>query len=156
MSGKLLEERGHNIEFKEVSFLWGLSELKRFVPGNIWSFLGRAFSFSKKGVDNKTVISLIFAEIGLFVIASLLLSLFSIQFILPYVFSIHTYSIFVIPLITFSTFLTALIFIFNKNYFNKSRLKFLKIFFQILILIPILFFYLLPSSHCFSLVLEHS
>ncbi|MEK7502173.1 MAG: alpha/beta fold hydrolase [Patescibacteria group bacterium] len=125
---KLLEERGHNIEFKEVSFLWGLSELKRFVPGNIWSFLGRAFSFSKKGVDNKTVISLIFAEIGLFVIASLLLSLFSIQFILPYVFSIHTYSIFVIPLITFSTFLTALIFIFNKNYFNKSRLKFLKNF----------------------------
>ena len=60
---KLLEEKGHNLEFKEVSYLWGLSELKRFVPGNIWSFLGKAFSFSKKGVDNKIIISLIFQEI---------------------------------------------------------------------------------------------
>lgn len=125
---KLLEEKRHNIEFKEVSFLWGLSEFKRFVPGNVWSFLGKAFYFSKKGIDNKTIISLIFQEIGLFIMASLLLSLFSIQFILPYVFSIHTYSIFVIPLITFFTFLTALIFIFNKSYFNKSKLKFLKNF----------------------------
>jgi len=125
---KLLEEKGHNIEFKKVAFLWGASELKRFVPGNIWSFLGRTFSFSKRGIDNKTIISLIFAEIGLFVIASLLLSLFSIQFILPYVFSIHTYSIFVIPLITLCTVLTALLFIFNKDSFSKSRLKFLKNF----------------------------
>jgi len=125
---KLLEEKGHSIEFKEVSFLWGLSELKRFVPGNIWSFLGKAFSFSKKGVDNKTIISLIFQEIGLFIMASFLLSLFSIQFILPYVFSIHTYSIFAIPLITFSTFLAALIFIFNKDFFNKSKFRFLKNF----------------------------
>ena len=125
---KLLEEKGHNLEFKEVSYLWGLSELKRFVPGNIWSFLGKAFSFSKKGVDNKTIISLIFQEIGLFIMASLLLSLFSIQFILPYIFSIYTYSIFVIPLITFSTLFTALIFTFNKDSFNKSKLKFLKNF----------------------------
>src|SRR3990167_3941076 len=107
---KLLEEKGHSIEFKEVSFL------------------GKAFSFSKKGVDNKTIISLIFQEIGLFIMASFLLSLFSIQFILPYVFSIYTYSIFVIPLITFSTLFTALIFTFNKDSFNKSKLKFLKNF----------------------------
>ena len=60
--------------------------------------------------------------------ASLLLSLFSIQFILPYIFSIYTYSIFVIPLITFSTLFTALIFTFNKDSFNKSKLKFLKNF----------------------------
>ena len=126
---KLLEEKRHNIEFKEVSFLWGMSELKRFAPGNIWSFLGRTFSFSKIGVDNKTIISLIFAEIGLFVVASLLLSLFSIQFILPYVFSIHTYSIFLIPLITFSIVSISLLFIFNKESFNKSKLKFLKNFF---------------------------
>jgi len=126
---KLLEEKGHNIEFKEVSYLWGLSELKRFAPGNIWSFLGRTFSFSKKGVDKKTIISLIFAEIGLFVIASLLLSLFSIQFILPYVFSIHTYSIFLIPLIIFSIVSISLFSIFNKDFFNKSELKSLNFFF---------------------------
>src|SRR3989344_7607185 len=60
---KLLQEKGHNIEFKEVSYLWGLSELKRFAPGNIWSFLGRTFSFSKKGVDSKTIISLFFPYI---------------------------------------------------------------------------------------------
>ena len=125
---KLLEEKGHNIEFKEVSFLWGLSEFKRFVPGNIWSFLGKAFSFSKKGVDNKIIISLIFAEVGLFIMASLLLSLFSIQFILPYVFSIWTYSIFVIPLITFSIISISFIFIFNKDFFTKLGLMFLKNF----------------------------
>lgn len=125
---KLLEKRGHNIEFKEVSYLWGLSEFKRFAPGNIWSFLGKTFSFSKKGVDNKTIISLIFTEVGLFVIASLLLSLFSIQFILPYVFSVHTYSIFVIPLITFSVILITLIFLFDREYVERSKLKFLKNF----------------------------
>src|SRR3990167_5908053 len=125
---KLLEERGHNIEFKEVSYLWGLSELKRFAPGNIWSFLGRTFSFSKKGVDSKTIISLIFAEIGLFIMASLLLSLFSIQFILPYIFSIHTYSIFVVPLITFSVILISLLFLFNRKYIESSKLKFFKNF----------------------------
>ncbi len=125
---KLLEEKGHNLKLKEVSFLWGASELKRFVPGNIWSFLGRVFSFSKKGVDNKTIISLIFAEIGFFIMASLLLSLFSIQFILPSIFSIHTYSIFIIPSISFIVILVSLFFIFNKIFFDNFKKGFLKNF----------------------------
>src|SRR3989344_7535795 len=77
---KLLEEKGHDIEFKDVAFLWSLAELKRFVPGNIWSFLGKHCPSSKKGVNRKTLISVIFQEIGFFILSSLLLSLFSIQF----------------------------------------------------------------------------
>ncbi len=126
---KLLEEKKHNIEFKEVSFLWGIAELKRFVPGNIWSFLGRAISLSKKGVDNKTIFYLIFAEIGLFSIASILVSLFSIKFILQYVFSIDSYQTFLIPLIIFFAILIASFFIFNKHFLNKPKVKFLNNFF---------------------------
>src|SRR5438477_12228135 len=45
---KLLRYKNHALSLRETSYLWSLSEIKRFIPGNIWSFLGRTTAFSAK------------------------------------------------------------------------------------------------------------
>lgn len=74
----ILKEKGHHLPFYEVMYLWELSEMKRFVPGNIWSFLGRTLLFSKMNVEKKTVWFSMFYEMQFLLIACLLLSLLSL------------------------------------------------------------------------------
>lgn len=79
---QMLKEKGYNLKFIESAFYWELSEIKRFTPGNIWSFLARTFSFEKKGVLKKDVLYLIGVEIQLVIVSSLIVSLISIPFLL--------------------------------------------------------------------------
>ncbi len=60
---KTLSVKGYDFPLKEVSFLWGSSEFKRYVPGNIWSFLGRTVQFSERGVPKKIIVSCLLIEI---------------------------------------------------------------------------------------------
>ncbi|MBI2031079.1 MAG: DUF2079 domain-containing protein [Candidatus Levybacteria bacterium] len=117
----LLEEKGHNIPLKEVVFLWGMAELKRFVPGNIWSFLGKGIAFSEKGVDKKTVTKLLLIEAEFFVIGCLIVSLLSFTFIFEN-------NLNLVLLASISIILISSFFIFNKIVINKPVSPFLSVF----------------------------
>ncbi|MCL5438924.1 MAG: DUF2079 domain-containing protein [Patescibacteria group bacterium] len=78
---QILKQKGYEIPLKELSFLWEISQIKRFVPGNIWSFLGMTVIFSKRGVSKKDIAVSFLAEGVLLVVACAIFSFFSLPFI---------------------------------------------------------------------------
>lgn len=75
----ILKEQGYNIPQKKASFLWEISELKRFVPGNIWSFLGRATLFSNIGVPTKIIVKGIIIETESFLLSCFIISILAVR-----------------------------------------------------------------------------
>lgn len=73
---------GHRLNFKESTYRFSFSELKRYAPGNIWSFLGRATQFKELGVENKSIATSIINDIQLVIIGCVIASIPSIFFIL--------------------------------------------------------------------------
>src|SRR5258708_30403419 len=65
----LLRLKGHDLSMKEISYVWGFSEVKRYVPGNIWSILSRANSFAEWNVPRGTIFSS-FAIEAIFIVLS--------------------------------------------------------------------------------------
>jgi uncharacterized membrane protein/uncharacterized membrane protein YbhN (UPF0104 family) len=80
---RILKDFGYKIAFRESNYLWAMSELKRYIPGNIWSFLGRAILFGKHKVDKKDVGKGLIYEAEIFVIGSIIVSLLSLPFLVP-------------------------------------------------------------------------
>lgn len=109
---KILEEKGYKIPFKKLLFAWNISELKRYTPGNIWSLLGRAISFSDLGVSKKDIISALILEGELVVAGTSLASLFALPFIFNVLPPFPNENI-VQPLIYTTAAILSLIFIFN-------------------------------------------
>lgn len=58
----ILKAYNYAIPFKETSFLWAISEVNRYIPGNIWSFLGRTMLFLRKEVAKKDIASSLLVE----------------------------------------------------------------------------------------------
>lgn len=79
---KILQKENHSIPLYEVFYLWEISELKRFIPGNVWSFLGRTVLFSQKGIEKKTIFFSMLSEAQYLVLGSLIVSLFSLRLLL--------------------------------------------------------------------------
>jgi uncharacterized membrane protein len=82
---RLLQGYKYDIPFKESTFLWGISELKRYTPGNVWAFLGRTVTFGEKGVKKKDMGTLLIIEAEIFVISCLLVSLLAGPFIFSHI-----------------------------------------------------------------------
>jgi len=82
---RILKQLGYRMSFRESTYLWAMSELKRYIPGNIWSFLGRTVLFQEKGVQKKDVAKGLIIEAEFFVIGSIIISLLA----LPYYFTKH-------------------------------------------------------------------
>ena len=81
----LLRFSGHTtINYNESCALWGISELKRYVPGSIWSFVGRAAAFAEKGIPKKDSVRFLLFEAELLVIGGTIVSLLSLPFLLTY------------------------------------------------------------------------
>jgi len=80
----ILKTNGYNLDLKNIMFDWGMSELKRYTPGNIWAFLARTFSFSNKGVNKETIVKSLVLEGVLITLGSILVSLLSITFIFDF------------------------------------------------------------------------
>lgn len=66
----------------KTAYLWEFSEFKRYVPGNVWSFLSRVSLFSNAGVEKKVVGLAILDEIQLIIISCTLISIFCLPLIL--------------------------------------------------------------------------
>lgn len=118
---KILQEKGHNIPFKDSTLLWSLAEIKRFIPGNIWSFLSRTSLFSGREVPTKTIISSLITEAQLFVVSSLLVSIFSFSFVFYNLLPNLLFTRFLIYLADIFIILSALLFIFNAQFIKRFR-----------------------------------
>lgn len=79
---KLLSYKGHNYPLQQSAYLWSIAELQRFVPGNIWSFVGRTHQFSKKGEEKKILLGSLTQEIAFLLTSCLILSLLSLNFLM--------------------------------------------------------------------------
>jgi glycosyltransferase 2 family protein len=79
---KIMEYKGHKIPLMENAYLWEVSEFKRYIPGNVWSFLSRITLFGDRGIDKKAIGVALVDEIQLIVISESIISLFSLPFIL--------------------------------------------------------------------------
>ncbi len=82
---RLLDHKGYPLAFKETTFLWTTSEVKRFVPGNVWAFVGRTAAFAQKEVPASVTFGALFLEVEYVAAASFFLSLF----IIPFIFSTY-------------------------------------------------------------------
>lgn len=120
----ILAKNGHNIPFKEASFLWGFAELNRYVPGNIWSILSRMLIFSKRNIGKRFIASSLLTEAQLIIVGASLLSIFSFPII------ISVSKKLTISLISIFVFLIAFVFIFQRPIANKLFLLYKKFSFM--------------------------
>lgn len=79
-----LRNEGHNVSFRKSLYRWEFSELKRFVPGNVWSFLSRAALFEDLGVPKTITAKGLVYEIELVILGSAILSILSLPLIASY------------------------------------------------------------------------
>jgi len=127
---ELIKHKKVKIPLKETVFLWSMSEINRYIPGNIWSFLSRSIRFGQKNMTKKDIATSLVHESVFVLIASVCISLFSLQFVsnLPYVSSFFE----IIPStgIIIFVLVSIVIFIFQKRFlrlFGKrtQRISFL-------------------------------
>nr|MBI5455768.1 DUF2079 domain-containing protein [Candidatus Levybacteria bacterium] len=83
---EMLDNKGHKLSIKDTLFIWSSTEIKRYVPGNIWSFVSRAKNYKDRGVESKTVFSSIFLEIELIIISCSLISLTAVSYVIENIF----------------------------------------------------------------------
>lgn len=81
---RLSELIGHEISFKDATFIWGSSELKRYIPGNIWSFVGRAVLFAERGMSKKDFARCTIIEVELLTFGAAAVSLLALPFLSSY------------------------------------------------------------------------
>src|SRR3989344_3700934 len=64
----IVKALGHDIPLHQTFFLYTYSELKRYIPGNIWSFLSRTVLYTKRGVEKKSIVNALLIEAELVVV----------------------------------------------------------------------------------------
>ncbi len=124
---KLLRELSYQIPFKQATFLWAISELKRYIPGKFWFIIGRAVAFSDKGVSKRDTGTLLIIELEIFVMGALFVSLLSLPFLLKYFLPGFAFAQLLIIVIVALIFGAGLIYIFNQRITKKLPHKALKI-----------------------------
>jgi len=125
---RLLREKNHKIPFKQTSYLWAISEIKRYIPGKFWFILGRAVAFYDKGVAKKDTGKFLITELQIFAVSSLVVSLLSIPFLqdkpqFAFLNSNDLYSSLIILLV----FLLAMLFIYSPKLLQLLPQKLQKI-----------------------------
>lgn len=75
---------GHLLDPRESLFLWSFTQLRRYIPGNIWAALGVATQYGKKGISKKDIGTFILWETEGVIIAGVFLSILAIPFVSRY------------------------------------------------------------------------
>lgn len=144
----LIKKRSPSLGFTTSSFFWASSELKRYIPGNIWSFLGRTVLFAEKGVPKKDIAKSLLVEAELYVLGCALVSLLALPFLSSHFFSNSTLWQYVIVFVII-TFVCLYIFSNKFSYFLHQKSG------KILLLLPennASDLVRLVSISCFSLI----
>lgn len=79
----ILQEQNIALPYRETNWLWALSELQRYIPGSIWSFVSRTVLFTKNNDKRKEIAAALVIESELIVLGALLIALLAIPFFLP-------------------------------------------------------------------------
>lgn len=122
---QILKGKGYEVSLKNLLFLWGFSELKRYVPGNIWAFLGRMVSFNSLGIKNRDVFASLLIEGEFIVLSCLLISLLSLNFLFT-ILPLPNFKFWLItqPLIFSLVLVVTAIFIFGSKLLKKRFMTF--------------------------------
>lgn len=72
---QILGKLGSNLKLEEVIYYSSLTELKRYIPGNIFSYIGRLFHFGQLGVKKKIIIKGTVIEASLYILSSFIISI---------------------------------------------------------------------------------
>lgn len=108
---RLVQQAGYNLSYKDTNFIWASSELQRYIPGNIWSFLGRTVMLHEKGMTKKDIAKCTLFEIELLTLGAAIVPFLSLPF-LTYYFNFPTY---LSPLAFGILFILIVFFIFHRK-----------------------------------------
>lgn len=79
---ELVKEKGNKFSYKKTAYFWEISEIKRYTPGNIWSFLSRSRLFTENNnLETKDMVSTLFNETILTVLSCFTISYFYISYL---------------------------------------------------------------------------
>ncbi len=113
---RLLKAYSQGIPYRKSSYLWAISEVKRYIPGSIFAFLGRTILFADLGISKKEVGKLLITEAAIFVVGASIISLLSLPFLTMYFlpqFNHYIYSGAVVLILS-----SVLIYVFNRRIFK--------------------------------------
>ena len=85
----IIKQLGAKQSYKFTAYYWALAELKRYIPGNVWSIAGRLTHFSNQNQNKKIILKAYIHEAQLVVIGSATISLLSTIFIFKSLFDLH-------------------------------------------------------------------
>ncbi len=119
---KLLPDHS-TISFKQAAFLWAMSEIKRYIPGNLWSILGRSAAFSNYGVKKLETARLILIELQIFVLGSVIVSLLSVPFLLQHFLSTIPFIFIIVAIVCLFIFILLILYVNNQYVIEKLPKK---------------------------------
>lgn len=123
---EIIKEKGNNLSFRKSSYFWEISEIKRYTPGNIWSFLSRTKLFTKDNMSTKDMVYSLVSETFLIILGCFIASTI-------YISSLFNNKVFDLLLVVLSV--LSVIFYVYAHQINK-RVKFKGIFQKLIPLIP--------------------
>ncbi len=119
---ELLKNMGYEVFYIENAYKFAASELKRFVPGNVWSLLSRGSLFTQMGIDKESVVKGLLLEVQLIIAGCVLVSSFSFAWILDAPGALKDKLSAILPITFIATFIYffVLAYIFKKKYDKKN------------------------------------
>jgi uncharacterized membrane protein/uncharacterized membrane protein YbhN (UPF0104 family) len=79
-----IKQAGYELSYKDVNYIWAASELKRYIPGNIWSFIGRSVLLHEKGMTKKDIAKCTLYEIEFLIFGAVAVSLLALPFVVTH------------------------------------------------------------------------
>lgn len=76
----ILKKSGYILSFKKIFKIWFVSNLGRYLPGKVWSFLGMMYLLEKEGVPKSKGFSLAILAQALSVLSGLLVALLFLRY----------------------------------------------------------------------------
>lgn len=130
---EIIKHKGVSLPLRETIYLWSISEINRYIPGNIWAFLARGMRFGEKKLSKKELAASLIQE-SLFVLAgALCISLLSISYLTNIQFLEPFFRVITPQVLTAIVVFLIILFIFQKHIlavFGKpfERISFLSSF----------------------------
>lgn len=111
---EMMKKKGVKMSLRQTMHLWSISEVNRYIPGNIWSILSRTMRFSEKKLSKKDVATSLLHETEFILLAALIISLLSLPFLLSIPFTRDFFRIISDTYILWFVIAATVLFIFQK------------------------------------------
>lgn len=83
---EILKAKGHSVPLIATAWHWSIAEMNRYIPGNIWSIVGRGAAFGKYDMKQSVLFVAWTEESFLLILGSMLGSLLAISFLFAHIF----------------------------------------------------------------------